>query len=84
MSLRNGSAKMSKSDESEYSRINLTDDADEIAQKIRKAKTDPEALPSSSEGLEGRAEAQNLVGIYRRLPMSLSRLSFRSLADAAW
>ena len=67
MSLRNGSAKMSKSDESEYSRINLTDDADAIAQKIRKAKTDPEPLPSSSEGLEGRAEAQNLVGIYAAL-----------------
>ena len=67
MSLRNGSAKMSKSDESEYSRINLTDDADAIAQKIRKAKTDPEPLPSSPEGLEGRAEAQNLVGIYAAL-----------------
>ena len=68
MSLRNGSAKMSKSDESEYSRINLTDDADAIAQKIRKAKTDPGSpLPSSSRGLEGRAEAQNLVGIYSAL-----------------
>ena len=67
MSLRNGSAKMSKSDKSEYSRINLTDDADAIEQKIRKAKTDPESLPSSPEGLEGRAEAQNLVGIYAAL-----------------
>ena len=67
MSLRNGSGKMSKSDESEYSRINLTDDADAISQKIRKAKTDPEPLPSSPEGLEGRAEAQNLVGIYAAL-----------------
>ena len=67
MSLRNGSAKMSKSDESEYSRINLTDDVAVIEQKIRKAKTDPEPLPSSSEGLEGRAEAQNLVGIYAAL-----------------
>ena len=67
MSLRNGSAKMSKSDESEYSRINLTDDSDAISQKIKKAKTDPEPLPSSPEGLEGRAEAQNLVGIYAAL-----------------
>ena len=67
MSLRNGSAKMSKSDKSEYSRINLTDDADAIEQKIRKAKTDPKSFPSSPEGLEGRAEAQNLVGIYAAL-----------------
>ena len=67
MSLRDGKSKMSKSDESEYSRINLTDDADAIEQKIRKAKTDPESLPSSPEGLEGRAEAQNLVGIYAAL-----------------
>ncbi len=67
MSLRNGSAKMSKSDASEYSRINLTDDSDAITQKIRKAKTDLEPLPSTSEGLRGRAEAQNLVGIYAAL-----------------
>ena len=64
MSLRNGSAKMSKSDPSDMSRINLTDDADTIMQKVRKAKTDPEPLPSSAEGLEGRPEALNLVGIY--------------------
>jgi tryptophanyl-tRNA synthetase len=64
MSLRNGSAKMSKSDPSDMSRINLTDDADTIMQKVRKAKTDPEPLPSSAEGLEGRPEAMNLVGIY--------------------
>jgi tryptophanyl-tRNA synthetase len=67
MSLRDGTKKMSKSDASDNSRINLTDDADAIAQKIRKAKTDPEALPSEEEGLKGRAEADNLVGIYAAL-----------------
>jgi tryptophanyl-tRNA synthetase len=67
MSLRDGSKKMSKSDASDYSRINLTDDADAIAQKIRKAKTDPEPLPSEEKGLETRAEADNLVGIYAAL-----------------
>jgi tryptophanyl-tRNA synthetase len=67
MSLRDGTKKMSKSDPSDYSRINLTDDADMIAQKIRKAKTDPEALPSEEKGLEGRPEAENLVGIYAGL-----------------
>ena len=55
MSLRDGTKKMSKSDPSDYSRINLTDDADAIAQKIRKAKTDPEPLPSEENGLEGAA-----------------------------
>jgi tryptophanyl-tRNA synthetase len=64
MSLRDGSAKMSKSDPSDMSRINLTDDADTILSKIKKAKTDPEPLPSEPAGLEGRPEAQNLVGIY--------------------
>lgn len=64
MSLREGSAKMSKSDPSDMSRINLTDDVDTIMSKIRKAKTDPEPLPSEIEGLEGRPEARNLVGIY--------------------
>ncbi|NKX71143.1 tryptophan--tRNA ligase [Rhodobacteraceae bacterium R_SAG1] len=64
MSLRDGSKKMSKSDPSDASRINLTDDADAIAKKIRKAKTDPEALPSESKGLEERPEARNLVNIY--------------------
>ncbi|MGA8602028.1 MAG: tryptophan--tRNA ligase [Beijerinckiaceae bacterium] len=67
MSLRDGSKKMSKSDASDYSRINLTDDADQIAQKIRKAKTDPEPLPSETDGLAGRPEADNLVGIYAAL-----------------
>jgi tryptophanyl-tRNA synthetase len=67
MSLRDGAKKMSKSDASDYSRINLTDDADAIAQKIRKAKTDPEPLPSDEKGLEKRPEADNLVGIYTAL-----------------
>src|SRR3546814_979758 len=67
MSLRDGSAKMSKSDPSDMSRINLSDDADAIMQKIRKAKTDPEPLPSEAKGLEGRPEALNLVGIYGAL-----------------
>jgi tryptophanyl-tRNA synthetase len=64
MSLRDGTAKMSKSDPSDMSRINLIDDADLILSKIKKAKTDPEPLPSEVSGLEGRAEAKNLVGIY--------------------
>ena len=67
MSLRDGSKKMSKSDPSDMSRINLTDDADTIAKKIRKAKTDPEPLPSEVAGLEGRPEARNLVNIYAAL-----------------
>jgi len=67
MSLRDGSKKMSKSDPSDMSRINLTDDADAIAGKIRKARTDPEPLPETVAGLEGRAEATNLVGIYAAL-----------------
>lgn len=67
MSLRDGTKKMSKSDPSDYSRINLTDDADTIAQKIRKAKTDPEPLPGEEAGLQSRPEADNLVGIYAAL-----------------
>ena len=67
MSLRDGSKKMSKSDPSDLSRINLTDDADTISKKIRKAKTDPEPLPSELDGLESRPEAENLVGIYAGL-----------------
>lgn len=64
MSLRDGSKKMSKSDPSDASRINMTDDADAIARKIRKAKTDPEPLPSEADGLKDRPEARNLVNIY--------------------
>lgn len=67
MSLRDGTKKMSKSDPSDASRINMTDDADAIARKIRKAKTDPDPLPDTLEGLEGRAEARNLVNIYAAL-----------------
>ncbi|HTI85932.1 MAG TPA: tryptophan--tRNA ligase [Alphaproteobacteria bacterium] len=67
MSLRDGLAKMSKSDQSDYSRINLNDDADAIRLKVQKARTDPEPLPTAVEGLEGRAEAANLVGIYAAL-----------------
>jgi tryptophanyl-tRNA synthetase len=67
MSLRDGTRKMSKSDPSDLSRINMTDDADAIARKIQKAKTDPEPLPSEPAGLEARAEADNLVGIYAAL-----------------
>jgi len=67
MSLRDGTKKMSKSDASDYSRINLTDDADTIAQKIRKAKTDAEPLPTQEKGLEKRPEADNLVGIFAAL-----------------
>jgi tryptophanyl-tRNA synthetase len=67
MSLRDGTKKMSKSDASDMSRINLTDDADAITAKIKKAKTDPEPLPETLEGLKGRPEAENLVGIYAAL-----------------
>ena len=67
MSLRDGNAKMSKSDASDMSRINLVDDPDTILNKVKKAKTDPEALPSEAAGLEGRPEAKNLVGIYSAL-----------------
>ncbi len=67
MSLRDGTKKMSKSDPSDMSRINMDDDADTIAQKVRKAKTDPEPLPHEDEGFAGRPEAENLVGIYAAL-----------------
>src|SRR6185295_1306453 len=64
MSLRDGTKKMSKSDASDMSRINMTDEADTIMQKIKKATTDPNPLPESADGLKGRAEVENLVGIY--------------------
>jgi tryptophanyl-tRNA synthetase len=64
MSLRDGTAKMSKSDPSPMSRIHLTDSDEDIAQKVRKAKTDPEPLPDNMEALDSRPEAKNLVGIY--------------------
>ena len=67
MSLRDGMRKMSKSDPSDMSRINLTDDSDAISNKIRKARTDPDPLPETYAGLEGRPEARNLVNIYAAL-----------------
>ncbi len=67
MSLRDGTKKMSKTDPSDQSRINLNDDSDTIALKIRRAKTDPQPLPSEVAGLDGRPEARNLVGIYAAL-----------------
>jgi tryptophanyl-tRNA synthetase len=67
MSLRDGTKKMSKSDTSDYSRLNMTDDADTIALKVRRAKTDPEPLPDTIAALEKRPEADNLVGIYAAL-----------------
>ncbi len=67
MSLRDGLKKMSKTDESDNSRINLNDDADTIAQKIRRAKTDPHPLPDDKKGLEGRPEAENLINIFAAL-----------------
>jgi len=67
MSLKDGTSKMSKSDPSDNSRITMTDDADTIAKKIRRAKTDPEALPETKDGLKGRPEAENLYGIYAAL-----------------
>jgi tryptophanyl-tRNA synthetase len=73
MSLRDGTKKMSKSDPSDLSRINLTDSPDDIAKKIRKAKTDMDALPSETAGLKGRPEAENLVGIYAALSGSTAQ-----------
>jgi tryptophanyl-tRNA synthetase len=67
MSLRDGTKKMSKSDPSDLSRINLTDSADDIAKKIRKAKTDADGIPSHNEGVKGRPELENLLGIYASL-----------------
>ncbi|HVY02293.1 MAG TPA: tryptophan--tRNA ligase [Caulobacterales bacterium] len=82
MSLRDGSAKMSKSDPSEASRINMTDSADDIARKIRRAKTDPEPLPDSAAGLAGRPEAANLVGIYAALSNSTAEAICQEFAGA--
>ena len=82
MSLRDGSKKMSKSDASDQSRINLTDDADAIAHKIRRAKTDPDALPSEEKGLELRPEADNLVGIYAALAERTKAEVLKEYGDA--
>jgi tryptophanyl-tRNA synthetase len=67
MSLKDGTSKMSKSDPSDLSRINMTDDTDTIVRKIKKAKTDPDLLPDNAGGLDGRPEARNLLGIYAAL-----------------
>jgi tryptophanyl-tRNA synthetase len=84
MSLRDGTKKMSKSEESDMTRINLTDDADAIAKKIRKARTDPEPLPSELKGLEGRAEADNLVGIHAALAGMTKDQVLREFGDASF
>jgi tryptophanyl-tRNA synthetase len=86
MSLRDGTAKMSKSDGSDYSRINMTDDADAVRLKIRRAKTDPEPLPDTLAALERRPEADNLVGIYAALSgqdreAALARLAGQNFAQ---
>jgi tryptophanyl-tRNA synthetase len=82
MSLRDGSKKMSKSDISDMSRINLTDTAEEIAKKVKKAKTDPEPIPSETKGLEGRPEADNLVGIYAALSGATKGVVLEEFAGA--
>ena len=82
MSLRDGSKKMSKSDASDQSRINLTDDADAIALKIKRAKTDPEPLPSEEKGLAARPEADNLVGIYAALAGTTRAGVLKEFGDA--
>jgi tryptophanyl-tRNA synthetase len=73
---------MSKSDPSDYSRITLTDDADTISQKLRKAKTDADPLPGDVDGLKGRPEAENLVGIYAALAGTGREAVLREFADA--
>ncbi len=82
MSLRDGMKKMSKSDTSDYSRINMTDDADAIALKIRRAKTDPEHLPGDVADLERRPEADNLIGIYAALVGALARNCTRPICGS--
>lgn len=82
MSLRDGTKKMSKSDPSDYSRIVLTDNADMIAKKIRKARTDPEPLPSDVDGLKERAEADNLVGLYAAMTETSKEAVLRDFGGA--
>jgi len=84
MSLRDGTRKMSKSDESDMTRINLTDDADTIAKKIKKAKTDAEPLPSDVEGLAARPEADNLVGIFAALAETDKEAVLRDYGNASF
>ena len=84
MSLRDGGRKMSKSDPSDQSRINLTDSADVIAQKIRRAKTDPEPLPAEVTALAERPEARNLVAIYAALAGTGQDAVLGEFAGAGW
>ena len=84
MSLRDGTKKMSKSDPSDMSRINLSDDADTIAQKFRKARTDPEPLPETYAGLKDRPEAKNLVDIYAALSGMTTGQVMAEHAGAGW
>ncbi len=84
MNLRDGSKKMSKSGESDMERINMTDDADLIAKKFKKARTDPEPLPDTLEGLDGRAEARNLVDIYAGLSDVTPEAVIAEYAGAGW
>ena len=84
MNLRDGTKKMSKSGESDMERINMTDDADAIAKKFKKAKTDPEPLPETVEGLAGRPEARNLVEIYAALNDQSAEAVIADFAGAGW
>ncbi|WP_289042783.1 tryptophan--tRNA ligase [uncultured Aliiroseovarius sp.] len=84
MNLRDGSKKMSKSGESDMERINMTDDADTIAKKFKKARTDPEPLPDTLEGLKGRPEARNLVDIYAGLSETSPEAVITEFAGAGW
>ena len=84
MNLRDGTKKMSKSGESDMERINMTDDADTIAKKLKKARTDPAPLPETVEGLEGRAEARNLVDIYAALSDTTPEAVIADHGGAGW
>ncbi|RPE67277.1 tryptophanyl-tRNA synthetase [Pacificibacter maritimus] len=84
MNLRDGTKKMSKSGESDMERINMTDDADKIAKKFKKAKTDPDGIPETLEGLEGRPEARNLVNIYAALSDMTNEQVVAEYAGAGW
>ena len=84
MNLRDGTKKMSKSGESDMERINMTDDADLIAKKFKKAKTDPEALPDTLDGLKDRPEARNLVDIYAALNDMTPEAVITEYAGAGW
>lgn len=84
MNLRDGTKKMSKSGESDMERINMTDDADKIAKKFKKAKTDPDGIPETPEGLEGRPEARNLVNIYAALNDMTNEAVVAEYAGAGW